>query len=137
MPGSHKLDHGPDFTRSYDSIAAEMPAGSVLIFHGSLWHGSGANRTSDTWRAGINVQYCAGYIRTQQNQYLGIPQDIARTFSDRLLELCGYSLHLGMLGHVDGESPATVLGEGRLAETAYAAVAAAEKSRGEEAASDG
>ena len=31
--------------RRYDSIAAEMPKGSVLVWVGSLWHGGGANRT--------------------------------------------------------------------------------------------
>jgi len=39
IPGSHLRDHSPDFGAPYDSIAAEMPAGSVLVWHGSLWHG--------------------------------------------------------------------------------------------------
>ena len=45
IPGSHLRDHSPDFGAPYDSIAAEMPAGSVLVWHGSLWHGGGANTT--------------------------------------------------------------------------------------------
>ena len=68
----------------------------------------------------MNVQYCAGFCRPQQNQYLGIPLEITRTFSDRLLELCGYSLYKGIMGHIDGQSPAVVLGDGRLEERAYA-----------------
>jgi ectoine hydroxylase-related dioxygenase (phytanoyl-CoA dioxygenase family) len=120
VPGSHKNDHLPDYKREYDSIAAEMSAGSVLIFDGALWHGSGQNRSEDAWRMGINVQYCAGFIRTQQNQYVGIPPEIARTFSDRLLELCGYSLYKGISGHVDGQSPGSTLGVDSLFETAYA-----------------
>ena len=43
IPGSHLADHSPDYGADYDSIAAEMPKGSVLIWHGSLWHGGGAN----------------------------------------------------------------------------------------------
>ncbi len=120
VPGSHRYDHLPDYSREYESIAAEMPAGSVLVFHGSLWHGSGRNRSQESWRMGINVQYCSGFIRTQQNHYVGIPREIARTFPDRLLELCGYSLYKGIAGHVDGESPAVTLGVERLAERAYA-----------------
>lgn len=120
VPGSHKADHLPDYQNPPESIAAVMPAGSVLIFHGSLWHGSGDNRSQDTRRIGINVQYCAGFIRTQQNQYVGVPDEIKRTFSDRLLELCGYTLYKGISGHVDGKSPATVLGVERLEDTAYA-----------------
>ena len=121
VPGSHALDHIPDYSRSYDSIPAVMPAGSVLVFHGSLWHGSGENRSAESWRIGVNVQYCAGFIRTQQNQYVGIPREIARSFPDRLLELCGYSLYKGISGHVDGESPAATLGVDRLVEKAYSA----------------
>lgn len=119
VPGSHRFDHAPDLTRSYDTIPIEMPAGSVMIFHGSLWHGGGANRSADQWRLGVNVQYCAGFIRPQQCAYLGIPREITRTFPDRLLELCGYSLYKGIMGHIDGQSPAVVLGEGRLEERAY------------------
>ncbi len=121
VPGSHKRDQLPDYSQSYESIPAVMPAGSVLVFDGALWHGSGQNRSGDSWRLGINVQYCAGFIRTQQNQYVGIPREIARTFPDRLLELCGYALYKGITGHVDGESPAAALGVDRLVETAYAA----------------
>ena len=72
-----------------------MPAGSVMIFHGSLWHGGGANTTADEWRLGVNVQYCPGFVRQQQNPYLGIPPEVAATFSDRLLELLGYRLYKG------------------------------------------
>lgn len=120
VPGSHKRDHLPDYHETYESIPAVMPAGSVLVFDGALWHGSGENRSPDAWRMGINVQYCAGFIRTQQNHYVGIPREIARSFPDRLLELCGYALYKGIAGHVDGESPAVALGVERLAETAYA-----------------
>lgn len=119
VPGSHRFDHAPEPRREYETVPAEMPAGSVMIFHGSLWHGGGANQTSDQWRLGVNLQYCAGYIRPQQCAYLGIPREITETFSDRLLKLCGYSLYKGIMGHIDGHSPAVVLGDGRLAQRAY------------------
>lgn len=119
VPGSHRFDHAPEPRREYETVPAEMPAGSVMIFHGSLWHGGGANQTSDQWRLGVNLQYCAGYIRPQQCAYLGIPREITETFSDRLLKLCGYSLYKGIMGHIDGHSPAVVLGNGRLAQRAY------------------
>ena len=120
VPGSHKFDHGPDYSKEYETLPAEMPAGSVMIFDGSLWHGGGANRTESDWRLGVHVQFCAGWTRTQQNAYMGIPPEVTRTFSDRLLELCGYSLYKGIMGHIDGASPGAVLGEARMADTAYA-----------------
>ncbi len=81
----------------------------MLIWHGSLWHGGGAN-TTDHRRVGIANNYCAGYIRQQENQQLGIPIEIARTFAPRLQELCGYSLYAGLIGHIDKTHPKELLG---------------------------
>jgi ectoine hydroxylase-related dioxygenase (phytanoyl-CoA dioxygenase family) len=110
VPGSHLLDHAPDYGRHYDSIPAEMPRGSVLIWHGSLWHGGGANTTA-TRRIGLAMNYCAGFIRQQENQQLGIPREIAATFGPRLRELVGYGIYHGLIGHIDKRSPAELLGE--------------------------
>jgi len=110
IPGSHLRDSSPNFGESYESIAAEMPRGSVLVWHGSLWHGGGANRT-DKRRVGIAMNYCAGFIRQQENQQLGIPRQIARGFSPRLRELVGYGVYNGLIGHVDKKSPVELLGD--------------------------
>ena len=110
IPGTHTADRSPDFGAPYPSIAAEMPKGSVLIWHGSLWHGGGAN-TSDEPRVGIAMNYCAGFIRQQENQQLGIPRDIAARFSPRLRELAGYGVYNGLIGHIDKRSPAELLGD--------------------------
>ena len=57
------------------------------------------------------MNYCAGYIRQQENQQLGIPRDVAAGFSPRLRELCGYSVYNGLIGHIDKRSPVELLGE--------------------------
>jgi ectoine hydroxylase-related dioxygenase (phytanoyl-CoA dioxygenase family) len=122
VPGSHVWSTLPDAPGALDGVdvrALEMPAGSVMIFHGSLWHGGGPNTTADEWRLGVNVQYCPGFVRQQQNHYLAVPPEIAATFSDRLLELLGYRLYKGIMGHVDGHSPGEVVFGARMAETAY------------------
>jgi ectoine hydroxylase-related dioxygenase (phytanoyl-CoA dioxygenase family) len=127
VPGSHRFPGTPDEPgavaeledRGIGVVALEMPAGSVMILHGSLWHGGGANTTPDVWRCGVNVQYCPGFVRQQQNPYLGIPAEVAATFPDRLLELLGYRLYKGIMGHVDGASPGEVVFGERMAETAY------------------
>ncbi len=103
-PNTHLADHSPDFGGTYDSIAAIMSKGSVLVWVGSLWHGGGANSTA-TRRLGIAMNYCAGYIRQQENQQLGIPLDTLRNFSPRLQELCGFSIYRGLMGHIDKEDP--------------------------------
>ena len=122
VPGSHEWTTLPDAPGALDGVelrALEMPAGAVMIFHGSLWHGGGANTTADEWRLGVNVQYCPGFVRQQQNHYFAVPADIAATFSDRLLELLGYRLYKGIMGHVDGRAPGEVVFGPRFAETAY------------------
>jgi ectoine hydroxylase-related dioxygenase (phytanoyl-CoA dioxygenase family) len=107
-PGTHQADHSPNLLEHYDSIAAAMPKGGVLVWVGSLWHGGGANTTSQR-RVGIAMNYCAGYVRQQENQQLGIPLDIVRRFPRRLQELCGYSIYNGLIGHIDKQNPGKLL----------------------------
>jgi ectoine hydroxylase-related dioxygenase (phytanoyl-CoA dioxygenase family) len=108
IPGSHLADSSPVYGQPYDSIPAEMAKGSVLVWHGSLWHGGGAN-TTDQRRVGIAMNYCAGYIRQQENQQLGIPREIAAGFDERLQQLCGYSVYMGLIGHIDKRDPIGML----------------------------
>lgn len=108
LPGSHKRDCSPELGVEYDTIAAEMKRGSVLVFDGSIWHGGGANRTGAR-RVGVAMNYCAGFLRQQENQQLGIPIEIARRFSPRLRKLVGYGLYRGLIGHIDKCSPADLL----------------------------
>ncbi|MEX0665946.1 MAG: phytanoyl-CoA dioxygenase family protein [Acidimicrobiia bacterium] len=110
IPGTHLADASPDYGAPYDSIAAEMPKGSVLVWHGSLWHGGGAN-TTDERRVGIAMNYCAGWIRQQENQQLGIPRETAATFSPRLRQLCGYGIYSGLMGHINKRDPVELLGD--------------------------
>lgn len=103
--GSHRADHSPVYGQHYDSEPAEMPRGSILVWDGGLWHGGGANAT-DHRRRGIAMNYCAGYIRQQENQQLGIPLDVLRGFSPELQELCGFGVYKGLIGHIDRQSAA-------------------------------
>lgn len=100
IPGSHRADHSPDLRVAYDSIPAEMTKGSVLVWHGSLWHGGGANRTNER-RIGIAMNYCAGFIRQQENQQLGLSPERVRHFSPRLRDLVGFGVYRGLIGHID------------------------------------
>ncbi len=108
VPGSHLRDEAPNPLQSYGTIPAEMTKGSVLVWVGSLWHGGGANRTNNR-RVGIAMNYCAGYIRQQENQQLGIPPSLVKTFPRRLQELIGYSVYNGLVGHIDKQHPAKVV----------------------------
>jgi Phytanoyl-CoA dioxygenase (PhyH) len=88
-PGSQKW---PDSRRPRpDEIAyAEMERGSVLVYTGSVFHSGGANET-DVPRLGMNLTYCLGWLRQEENQYLSCPPEIARTFEPELAALMGYA----------------------------------------------
>lgn len=99
VPGSHRggdeaLGH-PEWTEP-----ATMPVGSVLLYSGRTVHGGGANR-SDAVRWGLNADYVLGWLRQEENQYLSVPPDVARTLPQRVRELAGYQLGAYALGYVD------------------------------------
>lgn len=120
VPGSHREPGHPQPDDNSRAIAAEMAAGSVMVMDSQLWHCGGPNTTADEWRLGLNVQYVRGFFRTQQNQYLSVPTDKIAGYPKRLRELLGYELYRGLMGHVDGQSPAAAIGADPDAKGAYA-----------------
>jgi len=60
-----------------------------------------------------------GFFRTQQNHYLSIPHDQVADYSPRLRELLGFELYRGIMGHVEGRSPAVVVGADSKSASAY------------------
>jgi ectoine hydroxylase-related dioxygenase (phytanoyl-CoA dioxygenase family) len=103
VPGSHRWgDERP--TPATPVISAEMPAGSALIYVGSLWHGGGANRT-DRPRLGVILHYAASWLRPQENHLLAVPRKIVRELPERLQELLGYNICPPFIGYVDGRHP--------------------------------
>jgi ectoine hydroxylase-related dioxygenase (phytanoyl-CoA dioxygenase family) len=108
VPGSHRADDRPRRGDDPATLQVEMPAGSVLFYSGSLWHGGGENRT-DQRRMGIVNNYCAGFLRQEESQLLALPRERVRSFSPRLRKLVGYGTYRGLLGHVDQKDPATLV----------------------------
>jgi ectoine hydroxylase-related dioxygenase (phytanoyl-CoA dioxygenase family) len=107
IPGSHRWANefpGPDAPR----ITIEMPAGSLLLYSGNLWHGGGANHT-DQPRLGVVLHYSASWLRPVENHVLAVPQAVVRTLPERLQELLGYNIRPPFIGYVDGRHPRKVL----------------------------
>jgi ectoine hydroxylase-related dioxygenase (phytanoyl-CoA dioxygenase family) len=99
VPGSHRFEDKLDISVA-DTVPAEMPAGSVLFYTGKLYHGGGANR-SDGVRYGLNITYAVSWVRQEENQYLSVPAETARTLPEPLLRLMGYARGAYALGYVD------------------------------------
>lgn len=85
-------------------INVVMPAGSVLLFDGGLWHGGGAN-TTDQQRRALSLSYCCAWLRQQENAYLSIPLETVRSLSRPLQCLLGYTTASIMLGQVERRNP--------------------------------
>jgi ectoine hydroxylase-related dioxygenase (phytanoyl-CoA dioxygenase family) len=91
---------------------AEMKAGSVLVYSGSVFHGGGTNN-SDQDRIGLNITYTLGWLRQEENQYLSCPPELAKDLSPTLQELAGYAMGQYALGYftppgAPGEAPEAV-----------------------------
>jgi ectoine hydroxylase-related dioxygenase (phytanoyl-CoA dioxygenase family) len=108
VPRSHQRDRRPAKGEQAPCVEAEMPAGSVLLYDGSVWHGGGANTSADR-RVGIVVNHCAGFLRQEENQLLAVPRELAASFPRRLQEMLGYSVYRGLMGHVNQQDPGTFL----------------------------
>ena len=107
VPGSHTWD-AETFPTREQSIPCVMPAGSMVVFLGTLWHGGGPNRTTRD-RLAFTNQYCAPWLRTQENFFLEVPRETTRTLRPTIQSLMGYSVYPPFMGMVDSMHPKRVL----------------------------
>jgi len=117
-PSERRYPHHPRHPRAgatrpstgSTTTAAARRCGAAASSCGTDRCGTGAvptPPTSTAWASRWN--YCAGWVRQQENQQLGIPIDTVRSFSHELQELCGFGIYRGLIGHIDKRSPAEVL----------------------------
>lgn len=129
VPGSHlwsdaavasayggPLDQGAPASSAPSALAKElvhleMPAGSCVVFAGTLLHRGGHNRSEHT-RSAFSHQYCEPWARQQENYFLSVPRERAAKMPRRLRELLGYSIHPPFMGQVAGRHPQKVLAPG-------------------------
>ena len=119
VPGSHRWAR--ERSPQPDEYAyAEMPAGSAVVYLGSTIHAGGQNATENRWRRGMHMSFVVGWLRTEDNNYLSTPPEIARMLPRRTQELLGYSAHDaiasggGYLGTVDLLDPIELMAQGKL-----------------------
>lgn len=108
IPGSHLWDDARVPTPEDRVVDAVMPAGSVVFFLGTLWHGGGANRSGSP-RLAATAQYCEPWLRTQENYFLSVSRETARELSEDMLRMLGYSIHPPFMGMCNGMSPKRAL----------------------------
>jgi ectoine hydroxylase-related dioxygenase (phytanoyl-CoA dioxygenase family) len=93
-----------------------MPAGSAVVYLGSTFHGGGAH-TGTQPRRGVHLSYTLGWLRTEENNYLAVPPEVASTLPRDCQALLGYAVHDaiatggGYLGMLDLRDPLEILDE--------------------------
>ena len=125
IPGSHRWSDA-DIAGAYDGrdadaptppalerqlVPAVTPAGSCIVFQGTLLHRGGANRSAAP-RLAFSNQYCQPWARTQENFFLGLPPALVAGMSPRLQTLLGYEIMPPFMGHVTASHPTKVLRDG-------------------------
>jgi len=126
IPGSHKwggdVPIGASFYDAFvngkkvpvedhpDLEQVIMPAGSLMLTPGTLWHRGGANNSNGS-RLAITPQYCVAWGRQMESMLLSVPPHIVATYPERVQQLLGYSIHPPFMGHSNGMHPSRLLKE--------------------------
>jgi ectoine hydroxylase-related dioxygenase (phytanoyl-CoA dioxygenase family) len=97
VPGSHRWEWKREPEDS-EICQAAMSKGSVLLYTGSVIHSGGENKTDES-RMGLNITYCLGWLRQEENQYLSCPPEVARDLPIALQEMLGYTQGNYALGY--------------------------------------
>ena len=95
VPGSHLRGRPPgEQDAEEETLAAEGPAGTAMVFDGRLWHGTGAN-VSDVSRYGLLSTFCGPQFRPQENFTIGTRPEVLAEASPELLALLGFKIWSG------------------------------------------
>ncbi|MFJ4454248.1 phytanoyl-CoA dioxygenase family protein [Pseudomonas sp. NPDC089392] len=112
IPGSHQWDDERMPTQE-ETVAAQMKAGSALLWIGSVYHGGGANATASP-RTGLTMAYDLAFLRLEENHFLSIPVERVRQLPSEMQRLLGWSASSTLLGwvEIDGQmrDPQELLG---------------------------
>ncbi len=110
IPGSHRWGAETPAEDDARRLPVVMPAGSAVVFSGTLWHRGGANR-SEARRLCVSPQYCQPWARQQENMMVAVGRH-AVDYSPRVQAMLGYSIHPPFMGMVDGMHPSRLIDPG-------------------------
>lgn len=86
-------------------IFADMEKGDAFLMLASAFHGGGANKTTDEERLIFGTFVTRGFLRQEENQFLAVPHEVARSYDREIVNYLGYSLSDPAAGTVDQMDP--------------------------------
>ncbi|EKG10166.1 Phytanoyl-CoA dioxygenase [Macrophomina phaseolina MS6] len=106
IPKSHLWGNDREKPPQVDQcIFAEMEKGDAFIMLASAFHGGGNNTTKDEKRLVFSTFSVRGYLRQEENQFLAVPQDVARSYGRDVQDFMGYSMSDPAGGWVEQMDP--------------------------------
>ena len=112
VPGSHRRGYSPpdSFKMAHDHEdvqVIEAPAGSVIIWHGGLWHGS-MPRKNDGQRITLVIFCCRDHIQTQEAYWVSTTPEMLERNLRRFATLMGLTSQYPWINTVDPALMASV-----------------------------
>ncbi len=102
VPTSHLtgLQPPPGIPCPVPTLPAEAGAGSAIVWDGRIWHGTGANQSSED-RLAVLATFCGPQFRPQENYTLGVDPDLLEDAPRELLDRLGFRIWnaYGRVGH--------------------------------------
>ena len=100
IPGSNRLEDRLQFAES-ETEPAEMAEGLGAASTRAACITAAARTAPSTRATGSTSRTALSWLRQEENQYLSVPLEIARTLPVELLRLIGYARGAYALGYVD------------------------------------
>ena len=88
-PGSHRINREPTAADIGATLPGTGAAGTVMVFDGRIWHGTGANTTTDDHRWGVLTYFCRPWVRPQENYTLSTVPEVLDEAPPELAQLLG------------------------------------------------
>ncbi|KAF2171104.1 hypothetical protein M409DRAFT_19075 [Zasmidium cellare ATCC 36951] len=100
IPGSHLLGSNEE-PQEKDAIPAELEPGDGLFMLSSVYHGGGANITSERTRIVFASSIIRGILRQEENQFLTVPMETMRKYPENVQRFAGFLQQFPELGWVN------------------------------------
>ena len=87
VPGSHLKGRPPEPGEEAGEVAATGHRGSLLVWHGTLWHRAAANTSTGQHRLGANAGYIPRFIHRPREEWPLLRSDLYESFPASLRQL--------------------------------------------------
>lgn len=111
VPGSHLWDYSrpPPAIDDSSIVDVELDPGDTLIILGSVYHGGGANTTTDEFRFITSCAATLSYLRQEENQYLSNDLKKLSEYPVPIQRFVGFSAYPPGVGLVHWGDPLRVI----------------------------